>query len=215
MGAPPVGATSGRETAAQPWPCRHHGPGTFDEQARRASHEELAVARLYQAEGHGVRTLAERRGARTADLLVCGVPVEVKSFRSVAERGGVPPSAKSVANKLLDARGQGVVAVIWATNSGLRPETAHAGYEMFCQKAADDGLEKLRAVRMVGEGWDLSRNAVLDMRLSKQSTAQPGKLVRTALEGARRERGPRATVGAPPRPRERPSQQTARPSQLR
>ncbi len=66
------------------WPCRHHGAaGSFDESERRASHDELAAAQILAAEGHQVRTVAERRGARTADLTACGTSVEVKGFRTL------------------------------------------------------------------------------------------------------------------------------------
>jgi len=164
-------------TPDQTWPCRHTpGAGTFDESARRASHQELAVARVLQSEGHDVRTVAERRGARTPDLVACGASVEVKSFQTLAERQGRPPSAEKVANKLLDARGQGAIAIVSAEGSGLGAATARAGYGLFCDRAASTGLGKVRAVRILGDGFDMSFKAVPDVRLARQalrSAARP------------------------------------------
>jgi hypothetical protein len=139
------------------WPCRHYAgvPGRLDESARRLSHEELAVARTLVREGHQVSSLAERPGVRTADLLACATLVEVKSFRSPQERGGRPPGPRAVANKLLDARGQGSVAVIWAGASGLSAVSARSGYERFRQWATVKGFGGLQAVRVLGGGLDL------------------------------------------------------------
>jgi hypothetical protein len=160
------------------WPCRHPGgAGTFDETARRASHQELAVAKTLVSEGHAVRTVAERKGARTPDLDACGASVEVKSFQSLPDRDGRPPRAESVANKLLDARGQGSIAVILATGSGLSATTARAGYDMFRDRAVAEGLGKVRAVRVMGDGFDVSFRAAVDVRLagrSVESGPRPG-----------------------------------------
>lgn len=136
--------------------CRHGGsPGSFDESARRLSHEELAVARLLAQEGHHVRSQAEHRGMRTGDLLACGTEVEVKSFQRRAP-GARQPSPASVANKLLDARGQGAVAVVWAQGSGLSAAQARAGYTLFSEVVARQGAGKLKAARVVGDGFDVS-----------------------------------------------------------
>jgi hypothetical protein len=151
------------------WPCRHTGAGTFDETARRASHQELAVARVLVSEGHDVRTVAERWGARTPDLVACGTSVEVKAFHGLADRNGRPPTTNAVANKLLDARGQGTVAVILATGSGLSAATAEAGYGRFRNLAAAQGLGKVRAVRILGDGFDVSFRARADLRLGRRS----------------------------------------------
>jgi hypothetical protein len=160
------------------WPCRHPGrAGTFDETARRASHQELAVAKTLVSEGHEVRTVAERKGARTPDLEACGASVEVKSFQGLAERGGRAPRAESVANKLLDARGQGSIAVILATGSGLSATAARAGYDMFRDRAVTEGLGKVRGVRVMGDGFDVSFKAAVDVRLAGRSVeagARPG-----------------------------------------
>jgi hypothetical protein len=156
--------------AGGPWPCRHHGAtGSFDESARRASHDELAVAQVLAAEGHEVRTVAERSGARTPDLTACGTSVEVKAFQTLEQRGGRPPSARSVANKILDARGQGAVAVVRAGDSGLTKATAQAGYALFCEHAVERGMGRLRGVRVLGKDFDISLAAVADVRQARQA----------------------------------------------
>lgn len=161
---------------ADVWHCRHIvSPGSVDETARRVSHEELAVASLLAAEGHHVLTVPERRGARTPDLVVCGTSVEVKSFQSLAERPTGAPRAKQVANKLLDARGQGAVAFIWAGRSGLTADAARQGYMEFCDVAAREGLGRLRMVRVVGDGFDLALPALQDVLRSRRELG-PGWL---------------------------------------
>lgn len=129
--------------------------GSLDESARRLSHEELAVARLYVAEGHDVRSLAESRtGGRRADLSVCGAAVEVKSFLPAAERGGGAPSSFSVCNKLADAAGQAGVAVIYGVGSGLTEQAARRGMARYLADRREG--PKLEAARIVGDGFDLS-----------------------------------------------------------
>jgi hypothetical protein len=153
---------------------------------------------MLQSEGHDVRTVAERRGARTPDLMACGASVEVKSFQTLAERQGRPPSAEKVANKLLDARGQGAIAIVSAGGSGLGAAAARAGYGLFCDQAASAGLGKVRAVRILGDGFDMSFKAVHDVRLARQalkSTARP------AADPVRAARPAGAVVTAPSRPR--------------
>ena len=168
--------------AGQLWPGRNppalscrHGPrvGSFDETARRASHSELAVALLLAEEGHDVRTVAELRGRRNPDLLACGTPVEVKAFESLERRAGRVPTAKHVANKLLDARGQGALAVVWGLESGLTQAAARSGYRLFRERAAEQGLGLLRSARIVGKGFDLSFSLVEDLRLSCQRRPRP------------------------------------------
>lgn len=156
------------------WHCRHtSGPGSYDETLRRASHEELAVARLLTASGHEVRTVPEGRGGRSPDLMACGVTVEVKSFRSLAERGGRAPSATAVANKLLDARSQGAVAVLWGPTSGLDEATARAGFDLLCQRTLARGPGRLRQARMVGANFDTTFALVPALRaLATQRRAQ-------------------------------------------
>ena len=158
--------TAGQPRPGPVWPCRHRpgeGTGSYEESARRASHEELAVARLLVGEGHHVRTVPEGRGGRSPDLLACGVSVEVKSFQALAARDGRPPGPQAVANKLLDARGQGAVAILWAGRSGLTEAVARDGFARFCQEAAVKGLGRSRAVRIVGDGFDLSLSPLLEL----------------------------------------------------
>jgi len=119
------------------------------------------------AEGHQVRTVAERKGVRTPDLMACGTSVEVKAFQSLEQRGGHAPGARSVANKILDARGQGAVAVVRAGESGLTRATAQAGYAIFCTHAVQKGLGRLRAVRVLGKDFDLSLAAMADVRQAR------------------------------------------------
>ena len=168
------------------WHCHHAGAaGSFDEAARRASHEELGVAKVLVAEGHNVRTLLERKGARTPDLVACGTSVEVKAFQSLQQRDGRPPRPEHVANKMLDARGQGTVAVIWAGTSGLTQATAQAGYGLFCERAREKGLGRIRAVRVIGEGFDMSFKPSVDLRMARRAAGP----VRQSLPAAS---GPRA-----------------------
>lgn len=157
--------------------CRHGpGSGSYDETARRASHEELASAMLLVREGHDVRTVAERRGSRTPDLVACLTPVEVKSFLPLAERSGRPPTPEGFANKLLVARGQGAQVIIWGKGKGLSQSTAQAGYGLFCKLARESGGAGLvRAVRVLGDGYDLSYKVPADLR-----AASPGRRPRLA-----------------------------------
>jgi hypothetical protein len=154
------------------WHCHHTGEaGSFDETARRASHEELGVAKVLASEGHNVRTVLERKDARTPDLVACGTSVEVKAFQSLQQRDGRPPRPEHVANKMLDARGQGAVAVIWAGTSGLTQATAQAGYGLFCERARETGLGRIRAVRVIGEGFDMSFKPSVDLSMARRAVA--------------------------------------------
>jgi hypothetical protein len=198
-GPPTVGAGTGA-----PWLCQHEpAAGTFDESARRASHEELAVARVLVAEGHQVRTVPERAGARSPDLVACGTSVEVKAFLGLEERGGRPPGPRAVANKVLDARGQGAVAVLWAGTSGLSPATARAGHALFCDRALGEGLGRLRAVRVIGPDFDISLSPAAGLREARQARLNargPSPSPATQPRAAQRsqpERHPRA--GGQPR----------------
>jgi hypothetical protein len=125
-----------------------------DERERRLSHEEYAVALLLVAEGHTVRSLAERRGgARTADMEVCGQPVEVKSWLRLEDRDGVRPSARSVLNKLLDGSSQAPTVILYGYGSGLTADKARTGMRLFAARAE---MGELRAARVLGDGFDLS-----------------------------------------------------------
>ena len=153
-----------------PWRCHHSGPGSYDETARRVDHPEHAIAQLLVQEGHHVRSLPEGRGpGRTPDFLACGVTVEVKAFLSLAERGGRPPDAGKVANKMIDARDQGAVTFISGRGSGLSEATARSGYLLFCQNALEKGLGKTRSIRVLGEGFEASFDPVADLRATWQA----------------------------------------------
>lgn len=149
-------------------PGAHGATGSFDEAARRLSHAEHAVARLLEAEGHRVAALAEGGGPR-ADLDVCGVAVEVKSWLPAARRGGRAPSARSVCNKLLDAGRQGSAAVLWAAGSGLPEAEARRGVALY---AALGRPGALRSLRVVGDGYDLSWRVGPD--LARAASARGG-----------------------------------------
>lgn len=140
--------------------CGHdHGSsgGQLDERARRLSHPEFAVAEQLAAEGHQVRSLAERRGqGRTPDLLVCGAAVEVKSWLSHQERGGRAPSVPSVVNKLLQAEGQAASVVLNGRGSGLDAATATAGLAAYSDLPHRGNVA---AVRVFGDGFDLAWTA--------------------------------------------------------
>lgn len=179
VGARGRGASAGGRGASAggdrgPWRCQHSGPGTYDESARRVSHSEYAVAQLLVQEGHHVRSVPESRGAgKTPDFVACGALVEAKSFESLAERRGRPPSAEGVANKLMQASEQGAVGIIWAGASGLSQATARAGYLLYCRHAVVHGLGKLESARVVGEGFDVSFDPVADVRAVWQAGATP------------------------------------------
>jgi hypothetical protein len=132
----------------------HHGSsGRFDEKARRLSHEELFVAQVLVREGHVVRSQRERRDrGRTADLLVCGTPLEVKSWLDREQRGGLAPRASSVVNKLLQAEGQAPAVVLNARGSGLTAAVAQAGLTEYADLRRPMGVT---GVRVLGDGFDL------------------------------------------------------------
>jgi hypothetical protein len=151
-----------RPIEARPPACgvRHGpGPGRLDERARRLSHEELAVAHQLVTEGHDVRSLAERRGSGpTADVSVCGLPVEIKSFLSLADREGRVPSPRSVAHKVLSARRQAETAIVYTRGSGVTEPVVRAG---MADLEARGGTGKVDTVRVMGDGFDLSWSRAL------------------------------------------------------
>jgi hypothetical protein len=143
-----------------------------DERSRRLSHEELAVATLLAGEGHRVRSLPERRGGGPVpDLEVCGAPVEVKSFLSLADRDGRIPTAGSVCNKLLSARAQAPTAVLYSKGSGLAEDAARAGVAEF---AARGRPGRISGVRVIGDGFDLAWSAPR-LRELGASSANPAR----------------------------------------
>ena len=147
-------------------PCAgSHGRtgGTLDESARRLSHPEYSVAAVLSGEGHDVRSQREpRAGGRTADLTVCGSPVEVKSFATEDERDRAPTD-RSVYNKLVDACGQARNVFLMASGSDLTPDAVQKGVARFATSAWSSRLDSVRAV---GDGFDLSwgRGPGLDTR---------------------------------------------------
>ena len=127
--------------------------GRLDESARRLSHPEFAVARQLTSEGHQVYALPERPGrARTADLLVCGTPVEVKSWLGQDQRSQVP-GTRSVVNKLRQAEGQAATVILEGRGSGLTSVAAHKGMAMY---AGLPHRGPVAAVRVLGDGFDLA-----------------------------------------------------------
>lgn len=145
---------------------------SLDESARRLTHSEYAVAVQLAAEGHRVRSLPDRRGAgRVPDLDVCGTGVEVKTWLPPEDRSGRPPTARSVFNKLADARGQGATAVLWAKGSGLQALDAQRGVELF---AASGRFGGITTVRVLGDGFDLAWGRPPDLGVTAR-TSTPGR----------------------------------------
>jgi hypothetical protein len=154
-------ASAWRPVGSRTLSCgRDHEPsgGVLDESARRLSHPEFAVASQLVSEGHHVYALPERPGrGRTADLLMCGRPVEVKSWLSQQERGGNAPGFRSVLNKLLQAEGQAATVVLNGRGSGLSPAEASAGMAAYAGQAHRGNVA---AVRVLGDGFDLTWSRV-------------------------------------------------------
>jgi hypothetical protein len=152
-----VSAPSWQPTDARGLSCGHeHGStaGGLDESGRRLSHPEFAVAGQLASEGHQVYALPDRSGrGRTADLLVCGHPVEVKSWLSTEERGGRAPGVRSVVNKLLQAEGQAATVVLDGRGSGLTSAAARAGMARY---AGSPHRGHVASVRVLGDGFDLA-----------------------------------------------------------
>ncbi len=112
------------------------------------------MAEQLASEGHGVVSLAvRRRGGRTPDLLVCRAPVEVKSWLSREERGGVPPGEQSVVNKLIQAEGQAAMVVLNGRGTGLSAAPAEAGLVAY---AGQPHRAHIGAVRVLGDSFDLA-----------------------------------------------------------
>jgi hypothetical protein len=173
-----VTASAWRPTDATALSCGHQhasAGGSLDESARRLSHPEFAVAGQLAAEGHQVHALADRAGrGRTADLLVCGTPVEVKSWLSREQRGGHAPGIRSVVNKLLQAEGQAATVVLDGRGSGLTSGAARAGMAMY---AGLPHRGNVAAVRVLGDGFDLAwtRLHVLEARRHLNGRDLPGQ----------------------------------------
>jgi hypothetical protein len=133
------------------------------------------VARQLTLEGHQVYALPERPGrARTADLLVCGRPVEVKSWLSQDQRSKIP-GTRSVVNKLLQAEGQAATVILEGRGSGLSSGAAQAGMAMY---AGLPHRGNLAAVRVLGDGFDLAwtRVRVLEGHRLVNQGDTPGRI---------------------------------------
>jgi hypothetical protein len=145
-----------RVEAARSLACQFEharAPGTLDETARRLSHDEYAVADLLVREGHHVRSVATgQQPGRAADLLVCGSPVEIKSWLSWDERGGRGPTVRSVVNKLRQAEGQAATVVLNGRGSGLSETAARRGLATYTTRANRSGVTW---VRVLGDDFDL------------------------------------------------------------
>lgn len=123
-------------------------PGSFDERARRLSHEEFAVARLLVAEGHRVRSLPQgRQLGRTPDLEVCGEATEIKTLQPGA-------TSWTVENQLTRAIGQGQAVIVDARGSGLKRRWAERGVSRFAARRPWPGA--VTSVRVVGDDYHLS-----------------------------------------------------------
>jgi hypothetical protein len=156
---------------------RGHGRfgGNLDESARRLSHDEYEVARQLAGEGHDVRSLPTSRGqGPTADLLVCGAPVEVKSWLSRVERGGCAPGAKSVVNKLRQAERQAARIVLNGYGSGLSEGAARTGLAVY---AGLPHQGRVVTVRVLGDGFDLgwTPGRLIQHGRAVRMGAQPGR----------------------------------------
>lgn len=111
------------------------------------------MAQLLASEGHQVRSVSESPGGgRTADLDVCGAPVEVKSYLALSARSRAP-GPHSVFNKLLSAAGQADSVVLVGTGSGLTPQTVRRGISLLAESGRAPALSSVRAV---GDGFDMS-----------------------------------------------------------
>ncbi len=124
------------------------------------------------AEGHQVYALAERPGrGRTADLLVCGIPVEVKSWLSRDQGRGHAPGIRSVVNKLLQAEGQAATVVL--DRPGQRPYFGgSARWHGDVRRSPHRG--HVAAVRVLGDGFDLAwaRVRVLELHRRLEDTGR-------------------------------------------
>jgi hypothetical protein len=128
--------------------CGHgREAGSFDESARRVSWAELEVGRLLAAEGHHVRAIPDARGwGKIADFDVCGVATEVKTLSPRA-------TSSTLANALRRGREQGEIVIVNASASGLARHWADRGVREF---ASERRLGKIRGVRVIGAGFELS-----------------------------------------------------------
>lgn len=132
--------------------------GRFDESRWRVSHEELAVARMLVAEGHDVRSKPQRPAVgRTGDFEVCGRETEVKTL-------GPNATARSLANALIRAEGQGVDVIVDASKTRLHRLAADRGVAEFTQRRSPEiegrrhraAAAQIERIRVIGRGFDRS-----------------------------------------------------------
>ena len=102
-------------------------------------------------------------------------PVEVKSWLSREERGGVPPGAQSVVNKLIQAEGQAAMVVLNGRGTGLSAAAAEAGLGCY---AGQRHRAHIAAVRVLGDGFDLDWARQPSVRRDRDGGAAPGGPVR-------------------------------------
>jgi hypothetical protein len=135
----------------------------------------LGVAEALAGEGHAVRSLPEWPGrGPVADLLVCGRPVEVKSWLPADVRAA-PPGPRSVLNKLLSARRQAASVVLYAAASGLSEAAARAGVAEFVARGRSG---RAQAIRVLGDGFDLAWTR--SRHIDRTPAVTPGATVATA-----------------------------------
>ncbi len=157
------------------------------------------MAETLVAEGHHVRSVAERPGrGRTPDLDVCGTGVEVKSWASLDGRPRRVPTRGSIVNKLVGAHGQGEVVVLYACGSGLSAGTALRGMADYARRQR---AGELRAVRILGDGFDLAwvRDRIVERVPGAGAAREPASPAgrEPAGTGARPAREPRRRLSAP------------------
>ncbi len=144
------------------------------------------AARSLTSEGHQVYALPERPGrARTADLLVCGTPVEVKSWLELGSSAAGSPGTRSVVNKLRQAEGQAATVILEGRGSGLTSAAAHKGMAMY---AGLPHRGHVAAVRVLGDGFDLAWTQVRALEGHRRRRRAP-YTGRASLAGAARTSG--------------------------
>jgi len=119
------------------------------EAGRTISSEEMAVAGILVREGRTVRVLAE--GAkRTADFLVDGLPVELKTVSRLTSKD----LAGALGRRILEGAGQAPNIIIDARRqAGLT--AALAGEAIRRAYLADKQLMRLQTIRILGDGFDI------------------------------------------------------------
>jgi hypothetical protein len=81
------------------------------------------------------------------------MPVEVKSWLSLAERNDRAPGPRSVLNKLVQAGRQAPAVVLNGYGTGLTVGAARLGMALY---SARPDAGRLYSVRVLGDGFDLA-----------------------------------------------------------